>query len=639
MIDRFLRRLPVRRRIVGGFLILVLLSASSVPLIVTNQTFLLNRLQQITEFEARANRLLLLASSRVESSGVNLMRTTQDYAPSAYETLDDVDQATQLLTEARDLIPVPEQKVAVDMVLVTLEDYRNLVGDVEAARSEAEEQNVSRNLSQLYRLGNDIGQRIEQIVNDSEARVTTANEAIHAEARARLMLLGLVYVAMVLVSLLLAMLISRSITRPVAELRQGAEAFRQGRLEVTVSVLGMDELSLLAQTFNDMAAQLRELIATLEQRMAERTRDLERRAIQLSTAADVGRAVASILELESLTGAVVDLIRERFDLYYAGLFLLDGEGRYASLEAGTGEPGHLMKEQGHRLEVGGISMVGAACALGQARIAPDAGAEPVRFDNPLLPDTRSEMALPLMVGNRVLGALDVQSTVLAAFSEEDIAVLQLVADQVAVAIENARLFAEAEAVLGAERRIYGEMRREAWQEILWAQPELGYLSRRQGTVPSRDLWRPQMDAALRNGRPTLADKDPASLAIPLKLGDQVIGVVDGRKPEGTGGWTAEEIEVLESLTEQLNVALEGARLYQDTQRREARERLLSQTTARMRETLDIDTVLQTAIREIGEALGIAEVEVRMGREAVQESPQSTALGGNEGDDGSKGVPS
>ncbi len=111
------------------------------------------------------------------------------------------------------------------------------------------------------------------------------------------------------------------------------------------------------------------------------------------------------------------------------------------LEAGTGEAGRQMKEAGHRLEVGGMSMVGAACARREARIALDVGDEAVRFDNPLLPDTRSEMALPLIAGDRVLGALDVQSTEPAAFSQEDIAVLQLVADQVAVAIANARLFA------------------------------------------------------------------------------------------------------------------------------------------------------------------------------------------------------
>ena len=252
-------------------------------------------------------------------------------------------------------------------------------------------------------------------------------------------------------------------------------------MDVTIPVVGSDELSLLGQAFNQLAAQLGELIGSLEQRVTDRTRDLEHRAVQLATAAEVSRAAASILDLETLTRQVVDLVRERFDLYYTGLFLLDPQGRYAVLEAGTGEAGQTMKNRGHRLEVGGVSMVGAACAQRQARIALDVGAEPVRFDNPLLPETRSEMALPLIVGGAVLGALDVQSTLPAAFSEEDIAVLQLVADQVAVAIQNARLFAEAQAALEAERRAYGEISREAWVQMIQSRgAQVGYTSDDQG---------------------------------------------------------------------------------------------------------------------------------------------------------------
>ncbi|MFN2167887.1 MAG: GAF domain-containing protein, partial [Anaerolineae bacterium] len=128
------------------------------------------------------------------------------------------------------------------------------------------------------------------------------------------------------------------------------------------------------------------------------------------------------------------------------------------------------------------------------------------------------------------------------------------------------------------------------------------------------------------------DKDSRTVAIPIKVSDQVIGVVDGRKPDGSGEWTAEEIGLLEALTEQLNVALEGARLYQDSQRRATQEQLIGEVTARMRETLDMDTVLQTAVREIGEALGIAEVEVRLAQpEQVQAPPSPTG-----GDNGSEG---
>jgi GAF domain-containing protein len=180
---------------------------------------------------------------------------------------------------------------------------------------------------------------------------------------------------------------------------------------------------------------------------------------------------------------------------------------------------------------------------------------------------------------------------------------------VAVAISNARLFEQAQEALAAERRAYGEISRRAWQELLRAESDLGYLSRQQDTMPAGELWRAEMKAAIDRGQTALGDEASRAVAIPIKVGDQVVGVVDGRKADGAGAWLAEEIELLEAFTEQLNVALEGARLYQDTQRRAAREQLMGQVSARMRETLDIDTVLHSALQEMREALGFAEVAV------------------------------
>jgi GAF domain-containing protein len=188
--------------------------------------------------------------------------------------------------------------------------------------------------------------------------------------------------------------------------------------------------------------------------------DLERRSAQLQTAAEVSRAASSILDPDELIQQVVNLAQERFDLYYAGLFLVDqtgewtGEpGKWAALRAGTGEAGRQMVEQGHKLEIGGDSMIGSCIANAQARIALDVGLEATRFDNPLLPKTRSEMALPLLSFGQAIGAMTIQSEQEAAFSEDDIAVLQTMADQVASAIENARLFAQAQIRVERERLV------------------------------------------------------------------------------------------------------------------------------------------------------------------------------------------
>lgn len=247
--------------------------------------------------------------------------------------------------------------------------------------------------------------------------------------------------------------VAQLLAGPIIRLTAVAASVTAGDLTAQARVESGDEIGTLAKTFNSMTGQLRELISGLEQRVAERTAELERRAVQLTTAADVSRAASSTLDTERLLSQTAELIADRFNLYYVGLFLVDGEGEWAILQAATGEAGRQMMAQGHRLMVGGVSMVGWCTANAQARVALDVGEEAVRFDNPLLPDTRSEMALPLISRGRVLGALDVQSTKEAAFDEADISVMQTMADQIANAIGNARLFEEAQRLARREQTI------------------------------------------------------------------------------------------------------------------------------------------------------------------------------------------
>lgn len=169
-------------------------------------------------------------------------------------------------------------------------------------------------------------------------------------------------------------------------------------------------------------------------------KNLQRRNMHMLASSEVARAATQIHELQELLTGCVDLIRTHFGFYYAAVFLIDDAGEWATLHAATGEAGHQLLGQRHKLGVGSQSMVGWVTANNAARIALDVGQEAVRFDNPLLPKTRSEMALPLRVRGEVIGALDVQSTSLNAFTEEDIQTIQMMADQVAIAIDNARLF-------------------------------------------------------------------------------------------------------------------------------------------------------------------------------------------------------
>ncbi|HQE91221.1 MAG TPA: substrate-binding domain-containing protein [Anaerolineae bacterium] len=366
-------------------------------------------------------------------------------------------------------------------------------------------------------------------------------------------------------------------------------------------------------------------------------RRMENRALQFQAIAQVSRVTSSILELDALLQQVVDVIQEQFGLYYVGLFLTepagtqaDASSRWAILRAGTGEAGRQMIAQGHRLEIGDTSMVGWAISQRQARIALDVGhgEQVVRFDNPLLPATRSEMALPLISRGEVIGALDVQSVMPEAFTDEDVAVLQTMADQVALAIGNVRLFQQVQDSLEAERRAYGELSREAWRKLLQTRSDLSFVCDEHGLMPVPTILEPHMQTAVQTGAVVVAEDDQQTVALPIKVRDQVIGVINAHKPE-QGAWAQEQLVLLETLTEQLGVALESARLYQDTQRRAAREQISAQVTARMRESLDMETVLRTAVAEMRQALGLEGVIVQLARPEAGRDAGKMESGGSE----------
>jgi GAF domain-containing protein/HAMP domain-containing protein len=409
---------------------------------------------------------------------------------------------------------------------------------------------------------------------------------------------GILTLTTILLAVLVSGWMSRSIARPLSELSSTAEAIAAGNLELNATMVRDDEIGALARSFNTMTARLRSLISGLEQRINERTIDLQRRTAYLEASSEVGRAAATLLETNQLIEQVVDLIRQRFDLYYVGLFLVDNAGEYAMLKAGTGLAGQAMLSRRHRIEVG-KGMVGWAIANNQARVAQEALTDQVRLHTPELPETKSEVALPLRSRGKVLGALSVQSRQSNAFDEATLAVLQTMADQVAIALDNARLFAESQEALLATRRAYGELSQDAWRDIMTHRRNLGYRRDQRGLIPLQPTTQSQTPS------------EPTVQRVPVRVRDREIGVVAARKPSQTGDWSVEELQLLESLTEQVGLALESARLHTETQLLAERERLTGEITARMRETLDIDRVLKTAVQEIRRVMNLAEAEVRL----------------------------
>jgi GAF domain-containing protein len=366
--------------------------------------------------------------------------------------------------------------------------------------------------------------------------------------------------------------------------------------------------------------QLETLRASLEQRVRERTQDLARRTTQLQAAAEVGRAVTSILEMETLIWEVSELLLARFGLYHVGLFEVDSTGQWAEYRAGAGAAGRALAEERFRLKVGGESLVGWCTAHARERTIQDVEGDTGRMEHPLVPRTRSEAALPLIARGEVIGALSVQSDEPGAFDEVTVSSLQTVADQVAVALDNARLFTESQQALEAMRRAYGQVGRDAWIELMRGRGEWGYSYAYRSVTPAGSDWPLEMLQALETGQSVQTKiSNEAVLAVPLQMRDHTIGVLSFYKSAGEGSelqtgsveWTEQEIRVLEQIIQQMGVALESARLYEDARRRTAREQLIGEVTTRMRETLDVETVIKTTADEMYQALGLDEVVIRL----------------------------
>lgn len=357
--------------------------------------------------------------------------------------------------------------------------------------------------------------------------------------------------------------------------------------------------------------EISELNKDLEMRVVERTQDVERRSRYIEAAAEIGRAATSIYKLDELLPKVVELVSQKFDFYHAGIFILDDQNEYAVMQAASSEGGIRMLARNHRLKVGEQGIVGFVTSTGQARIALDVGQDAVHFNTPELPNTRSEMALPLYYGGRIFGALDVQSTEPNAFSNQDISALNVLADQISMAINNAMLFEDLQISLEAERRAYQKISRDAWQGIMAQSDAWGFKFTNNRILPTDSTWPQEMLKALEENSIVNSNTGKPSLNLPIQIADEAIGVIRVSKAQDQPEWNDDEVELLQVLAERLSQALESARLFQATQIQAAQEQLTSEISNQLRQSLDIDTVLKTAAKQFGEAFDAKEVVIRM----------------------------
>lgn len=353
----------------------------------------------------------------------------------------------------------------------------------------------------------------------------------------------------------------------------------------------------------------------LEKQVIKRTDELKRRLNQMRTAAEISRSISSELKIETLLDEVVNLITDRFQLYYVGVFLLDTRGEYAVLQAGTGEAGRLMLAEGHKLAVQGDSMVGWATANGKARIALDVGQEAVRFSNPHLPETKSELALPLGTRKETLGALTIQSSEQEAFDQDDITVLQGIADSLAASIEKARLFSQVQENLREIQSLHRQYLEQAWTQFAIQGGELKAV----------------FEAAAEPRAGKNARADPLTqIEVPIQIRRQAIGNIQLEMERAS--LSQEEQALVEAVAGQAALALENARLLEETRQRAEREKLATRMATRIWSRTSVENILQTGLRELGNSLKAAQGTIRLEMEKRDE-PSREEPTGSEGEVG------
>ncbi len=351
---------------------------------------------------------------------------------------------------------------------------------------------------------------------------------------------------------LIALYTARRVSRPITQLTQVATRIAMGDLNERATVRQRNELGVLGAAFNDMADQLQLSISSLEDRVANRTRDL-------SLTLEVGQLATRVYQQTDLLPHVADFIRERFDLYYTQIYLIDDVKRYAVLAAGTGEVGEQLLDRRHRLDLDQTSIVARTVQTRRPVLVADTENSSIHRPNPLLPETRSEVAIPLIAGDEVIGVLDMQARAAETFREDNLPVFEAMASQLASAVRGAQAYAETRTAVDRADAINRRLTGEAWTSYL------GRLGQGESVGYEYDLQRVTRLATDSTVEPTSGNGQDHQLALPVALRGQSIGTIQVEEADRAREWTEEEVGLVKDVADRVALALEQFRAFDETQ--------------------------------------------------------------------------
>ena len=423
---------------------------------------------------------------------------------------------------------------------------------------------------------------------------------------------------LVLISLS-AFTISYFLASPISEVASVANKVAAGDLTVKAMIQTDDEIGQLATAFNIMTERLEETIDALETQVSERTQELE-------LVLDLNKRVSSILQLDELLQEIVIVTKETFNYYHVHIYLLDETGESLVMREGYGIAGAAMKQQNHSIFMGHPnSIVALAAREGRPIIVSDVKEDPHWLENELLPHTRAEIAVPVISDGHVVGVLDVQSEVVGDLTESDSLILRALADQIAIAVRNAERFRETEIALHQAEQLQSFYLDQAWTKFRNTQSVKNFEVRRSDNLaPLKDKETPEAQLALTqnqtvtlnlSGETQVADNENDKrnvLATPLRISGQVIGVLGLEDENENRVWTKDDIALIEAISIQMSLAIENARLFDETQRNSWRDQMVSETTAQVWSSPEVEKVMQAAVAQLGEKLGASEVVIRLG---------------------------
>ena len=441
---------------------------------------------------------------------------------------------------------------------------------------------------------------------------------------------SLVLVAFILaLAIAAAVVLSNGLVAPLVRLTETAREVSAGNLEARAPVQSGDEIGVLGKTLNAMTDSLRGLVHSLEDRVKERTSALEaasqeatRRAAQFEAITRVTTAISSIRNIDELLPLVTKVISEQFGYYHVGIFVNDERHQFTYLVAANSEGGQRMLKRRHSLKIGEQGIVGYVAARGESRVAHRVGEDAVFFNNPDLPLTRSEAALPLRTADASIGVLDMQSRDEAAFTPEDLGVLGILADHVSLAFENARLFESTRRSLTEAESLYRQYLRDAWRGMQQDPRVIGFRFTPQGSVPLREG-----DGTSQDTQPSAARAGAKAATIPIRLRGETIGDLVIRGAENSE-WSPQQLELAQAVADRVALAVENARLFEETGRRAERERLVTEITSKIRRSTDPQQMMQTAVDELRRVLGASEIQV-IRQTATSTSQPRAAHGGSD----------